>query len=254
MIFYFSATGNNEHIARTLALATEDTLYHMATCLRDKHFSFEVAAHESIGIIAPTYFMGLPLLVIEFLEALDLRIQDKQPYLYHVATYGNFSGKSHGMLKDLMAAKGFELHACFGVRTVDTWTPLFDLSNSEKNHRAEARADAQTQAIVRRVQVQAKGNFDKRCGPPIVSPFMRTQWLRNRSTSAFSIDDTCIGCGICMQNCPVNAITLENEKPVWTVPQCEECLSCLHHCPVFAIQRGPHTRKHGQYVHPRSSQ
>ncbi|HOO26860.1 MAG TPA: EFR1 family ferrodoxin, partial [Lachnospiraceae bacterium] len=64
------------------------------------------------------------------------------------------------------------------------------------------------------------------------------------------VEDTCIGCGLCAEKCPVNAIKIQNGKPVWVREQCVMCLKCLHHCPKFSIQYGRHTKKHGQYRNP----
>ena len=43
---------------------------------------------------------------------------------------------------------------------------------------------------------------------------------------------------------------MEGGTPVWVADTCAQCLSCLHRCPVFAIQHGPKTKGHGQWVHP----
>lgn len=40
------------------------------------------------------------------------------------------------------------------------------------------------------------------------------------------------------------------DVPTWNKLECAACLRCLHSCPKGAIQRGPKTRAHGQYLHP----
>ena len=69
-------------------------------------------------------------------------------------------------------------------------------------------------------------------------------------TSHLHVEDTCIGCGLCAKNCPVNAIEMKDGKPAWVKKNCAMCLSCLHRCPKFAIQYDDKTKDHGQYLHP----
>ena len=71
-----------------------------------------------------------------------------------------------------------------------------------------------------------------------------------RLTSNFCVEDCCIGCGLCAKKCPVQAIRMQNAKPVWVKEKCVMCLGCLHRCPRFAIQYGSRTKNHGQYTNP----
>jgi len=45
----------------------------------------------------------------------------------------------------------------------------------------------------------------------------------------------CDGCGDCEGACPVNAITMENEKAVVDGNRCDDCGDCVEECPVGAI-------------------
>ncbi|MBR2928757.1 MAG: EFR1 family ferrodoxin [Oscillospiraceae bacterium] len=75
-------------------------------------------------------------------------------------------------------------------------------------------------------------------------------YKRLSKTSHLHVEDSCVGCGLCAQNCPVGAIELKNGKPTWIQKNCVMCLSCLHRCQKFAIQYEDKTRNHGQYLHP----
>ena len=90
------------------------------------------------------------------------------------------------------------------------------------------------------------------------TPAFLTEWIAQplydrqvRRTSHLHVEDSCIGCGLCAKKCPVQAIEMQNGKPVWVKEKCVMCLGCLHRCPKFAIQYGKNTKKHGQYLHPK---
>jgi ferredoxin len=52
---------------------------------------------------------------------------------------------------------------------------------------------------------------------------------------AVSIDKKkCIGCGDCLDVCPVEALSLENEKAVVN-DECIDCGACVNTCPEGAI-------------------
>lgn len=55
--------------------------------------------------------------------------------------------------------------------------------------------------------------------------------------SNFPIINTelCIGCGACIDICPVEAIYLENGKAKLTTSKCKKCKACVNACPVEAI-------------------
>ncbi|MBE6377442.1 MAG: 4Fe-4S dicluster domain-containing protein [Lentisphaerae bacterium] len=47
--------------------------------------------------------------------------------------------------------------------------------------------------------------------------------------------ETCVGCGACVDSCPVNAIKIEADKAVVAEGECIECGACVGSCPTEAI-------------------
>ncbi|MBE6390324.1 MAG: 4Fe-4S dicluster domain-containing protein [Lentisphaerae bacterium] len=46
--------------------------------------------------------------------------------------------------------------------------------------------------------------------------------------------ETCVGCGACVDSCPVSTIKIENDKAV-VGDDCIECGACVGSCPTEAI-------------------
>ncbi|MDD1764114.1 MAG: 4Fe-4S binding protein, partial [Methanobacteriaceae archaeon] len=50
------------------------------------------------------------------------------------------------------------------------------------------------------------------------------------------LEDECLGCGACINECPVDCIELEMPSPIHISEKCVSCGRCVEVCPVQAIQ------------------
>ncbi|MGV8091296.1 MAG: EFR1 family ferrodoxin [Mangrovibacterium sp.] len=51
---------------------------------------------------------------------------------------------------------------------------------------------------------------------------------------SFYASTDCDNCGLCIKQCPVQAIKTVNARPYWTF-KCESCMRCMNHCPKKSI-------------------
>ena len=242
MVLYFSATGNCRYVAERL----EGEVLSIADCVREGRFAFEAGA---IGIVAPTYFWGLPSIVEEFLEKAEFRTG----YLYFVATYGTTPGAVGALANE--AIRGRDIDAYYSVRMVDTWTPIFDLSTPEKVEKYTKHTESAIDSIRQSVRERRTNrHMSPRVPAVITTLFTGPHYERSvRRTTNLHVENSCIGCGLCAKKCPVQAIEMREGKPVWVKDKCVMCLGCLHRCPKFAIQYKNRTQRHGQYTNPNGS-
>ena len=245
MIFYFSATGNSKHVAEKIAKNIGDRAIPIADCLKNDKFNFIAQPDEKIGFVCPVYNFGLPITVIDFINNLNLNM--KNGYVFTVVTFGGFSGCATKQLKELLEEKNIICNAHYSVKMPDTWTPVYDVSNKEKIEKINIRADKSIDKIIRKIKNNICGNYDLHRLPFCENAYKGYENMRN--TSSLSVNNDCTGCGLCEKLCPVEAIKIQNGKPVWVKEKCAMCLGCLHRCPEFAIQRGNKTAIHGQYIH-----
>lgn len=243
MILYFSATGNCKYVATRLVQVMGQGMFSIVDCIWNGQYDF---SDDTIGIISPTYDWGLPSIVKEFLENASF----KTDYLYFVATYGTTPGAA-GFLAN-KAISGRKIDAYYAVRMADTWTPIFDLSTPGKVAKYTKKTEGQIDCMIRGV---GERRTNRHMSPR--TPAFLTEWIAEplynkkvRCTANFHVEDSCIGCGLCAKKCPVQAIEMQNGRPIWVKDRCVMCLGCLHRCPKFAIQYGNRTKKHGQYTNP----
>ena len=52
---------------------------------------------------------------------------------------------------------------------------------------------------------------------------------------AYVIGDSCVSCGTCAENCPVEAISQGDTQDVIDADTCVDCGACAANCPVDAI-------------------
>jgi len=246
MIVYFSATGNCKYVAERIAAALDDTAVSIVSSGKD----ISLSEGEEFGIVTPTYFWELPLPMREFLSEAVIR-RSRKNYAFLVATYGTTPGCCGEDARRILKKRGFSLEASFSVKMPDTWTPIFNLSNPAKVAEQNRKAENYIAKVISRIQEKEKGNHTE-CRMPYIFRFVTDPMMNiNRRTKNFHVGGSCIGCGLCAEKCPVQAIEIRNGKPVWVKERCALCLGCLHRCPEFAIQYGNGaTRSHGQYHNP----
>ena len=250
MIFYFSGCGNSRHVAETLAQGINDTLVFIPEAARNNQYDYTLAEGERLGFVFPIYSWAPPQLVLDFVK--QLRFTNKPEYVFFACTCGDQCGQTEKIFRSAMQEKGWELAACFSLIMPETYIGMagFKLDTEEKAKQKIAEANLTLTRNMPRL-LNKERFFEMTVGS--------FAWLKshliNKSFNKYATDDSkyrsnvkCIGCGQCVEVCPLKNITLEDGHPKWN-GHCTMCMACYHHCPVNAIQYGKGTEGKGQYYY-----
>lgn len=247
MIFYFSGTGNSLQAAMKVQQENEQIIA-IADCVKEKRFHFTLEEGETLGIVCPTYFYGIPTIVHYFLRQLELD-GPRPEYSYGLLTCGGSIGGADRMLEEKLAiTQEIFLNAAFSVKMPDNYVLMYDVASEEKQDQTLAEADAALDVIRKRIENRECCGIISNKLAVIQTNILYPFYERGRKTEKFWTDDRCVGCGMCAKRCPSGAIEMIDGKPTWVKERCIHCLQCTNRC--GAIQYGKGTVKRGRYVNP----
>jgi len=223
-VFYFTSTGNCLSVAKEF----DAELLSIPKMIKEKRFEFE---DKKIGFVIPTYFMGMPRIVKDFLEKATF----KSEYTFVIMTYGNASGAGVNQFAKYMASKGTTIDYAEDLLMVDNYLPMFDM-DEQKRKISSKKIDSNLKRIVNDISESkkyiAKKKFSEKSITVLAQAFYKTQ--KGTYDEKFTVSDLCTGCKICEKVCPVNNIRVE-KKPVY-LHHCDGCLGCINLCPEGAIK------------------
>jgi len=253
MICYFSGTGNSKWVAETVSAALVEPLVPMATYYGTDapEPTFELTADEWIGIVSPIHSWGIPPLVVQFIERLQITNNSK-PAVFVIFTCGDECGYADRQVSDLLAQKGWTSRHIYSVRMPNNYIvfPGFDVDSKVLEEQKKAEAKGVLPQLIDAIKTDTPMAHYRRGSLPFVkSRMIYPQFCKYMmSSKSFVVTDACTSCGLCEKLCPIGTIKLVNGKPTWK-DDCTQCLACIHHCPVQAIQYGKATQKKGRYFY-----
>jgi len=249
-IYFFTGTGNSLKVAMDIAkrLANCELIPIAKVWERENVKSTSI----NVGFIFPLYYSGLPKIVYDFIEKIDLT---KSEYFFTVVTSaGDITELPLQQIEKLLKVKTKtkSLNAGFMINMPNNYIIGYDIHSEKRRKEFFKSEKTQVKKIVEIVK-NIKNNVNQNI---LKKDLTRAERFNakfredvNKNDKNFYIDENCNNCGICELICPVNNIILVDGVPTWQ-HRCQQCLACINFCPERSIQFGKGTLKTQRYHHP----
>lgn len=234
---YLSGTGNTKHCVEKFVYLLDENA--KVIPLEEIHVLESIRGEEYIVLGYPTQFSNAPIMVRDFIK--NNKDLWKNKKVFCINTMGAFSGDGTGCSARLLKKYGAIILGGIQIKMPDSVCDSRHLKKSyEKNRDIIKAADSKIEKCIMQIK---KGIYPKE-GLKFIDHlkglFGQRLWYY-RKTSKYSCDikikDSCIGCGLCVQECPMNNLVQRNNggnKPIQK-GQCTMCYRCISHCPQQAI-------------------
>jgi len=228
-IYYFSATGNSLHAASVIA-----SRYSQSELVKINGRNInEHPDSTMVGFVFPVYMGGVPAIIDTFLKDFPFR---QDVYYFSVATYYTYKGQALSVVNKILKSKKAELSYANYIPTVGNCLKEYEVAEEKRPHILE-RADEVTRQIAEDISMKVLKQTAKNCSASEKLHKSAFNLFFKDTHKKFTVENTCIGCGLCAKVCPVNNILLTDKKPQWG-SACEACHACIHWCPKQAVNMG----------------
>lgn len=245
MILYYSATGNTKFIATELAKKLDDQCIDLLGRIKKNDYS-ELHSDNPFIVCAPVYICEMPRFMSDYLKNVELT---GNKAVYFIANSAGYAGITGWLAKKLFKKKGMEFMGCSELIMPRNYyiSHYPQLTEDEIKSRIFKSFD-KIDDIANSIQncEKLKSRYVFLFEKLITLPFNPIWYKHKMKTEDFFASDKCIGCGKCEEVCPLNNITLKDDKPTWGTT-CAHCMGCIGNCPTSAIEYGEITREKGKY-------
>lgn len=232
-LIYFSGTGNTKLIANRIA---ENLKIQIINIENNYNFEKLFSEIETLIIMYPVYYSTPPIIIREFLNKYRENLENKN--IMSLVTQMCFSGDGAYVIRDYLPKSANLIYS----RHIDMPSnisnlpilPFFEIFLMNfKIHHALKKSDKISIEIKNgNLKTQGNTNFGNKMG---LSQRIGGLEKESEKRNNLWIDDTCIACGLCVKNCPVNNLFIEN-KIAHSKGSCIFCTRCENICPKKSIR------------------
>jgi len=248
-IYFFSGTGNARNVAHWFAeVATEREIpVETIDIGRTDRKNIEPPPPGSlVGFISPTHGFNYPPATMYFIFRFP-RSRGNRAFLMNTRAgmklskwfLPGLSGLALWLSAIVLLLKGYRI---VGMRSVDlpsNWISFHPglkekVVNSIYDHCKRTTVKFAAKILGGKKVYTAFRDIiqDILITPVSVGYFFVGRFILAKS---FYATDACDRCDVCINNCPVKAILVVDDRPFWSY-RCESCMRCMNNCPKRAIE------------------
>jgi len=248
LIYYFSGTGNSANVAKWIA-ATAGEKGIASELINIAHIDrLNIPIPPSDALVAfcsPVHGFNYPPVMQAFIRRFP---KGKNPVLLLNTRAGMLIGKwitpgvsgiTFYLSALILYLKGYKINAMFPVDLPSNWISVHPGLNDRTVKYLHERNKLRVTKFANKT---LEGGKDFRSLREIIqdiliSPISVGYYFVGRFFMAktYYASTACNNCNLCVNQCPVHAIKIVDNRPFWTF-HCESCMHCMSYCPHKAIE------------------
>ena len=204
-----------------------------------------VQTGRDVVLVTPTYAWRIPRVVPEWLGKTALTGAER---IWFVMDCGSEIGNAAKYNRQLAAQKHLHYMGTAQIIMPENYIAMFNAPRKEQARSIVEQAEPALQKVLTQLRAgqefpPPRDNLYDRLMSGPVNPVFYRFFVK---ADAFRATDACIGCGRCVELCPLNNVHLKNGKPVWG-KNCTHCMACICYCPKEAIEYGKKSKGKPRY-------
>ena len=247
MIIYYTGTGNSRYVAQMLADLTGDECISANDFIK-KSEKGRFDSEKPYVFVSPVYVSAPARVFTEFVKNAECNGNKKA---YFVMTCAGGQGGCPEYCRQLCEEKGFDYLGTNQIVMPQNYLVFFKTACKEENEKTIAAAGPMVEKLA--IYINGEKAFPepgtKKWEYVSTEMILNMYYRRFMGDKKFTVGDSCIGCGKCVNLCPLNNIALSEGKPVWH-GNCTHCMACINSCPKQAIEYGKASVGKPRYICP----
>lgn len=244
-ILYFSGTGNTQYVGDYLAKKLKNEKHIVKINSIDENPTVD-ADVDLLIIGGPNYASNVPEKLLKWV--VKNVPKNKSNAIVYCTSAGTVNAHGVDSLENKLKKKGYN------IVSKETYTMprnfyfgKYPQNTDDEIHQILNQTNYQLDQLLNNIKFNNYKHKNKPTDSILKLDFFAKLFnlIAKFIGKSFSVDDSCIKCGKCINNCPKANISYDKNKKVKFGYDCMACMRCIHNCPKHSISYN--NKKYDQY-------